>query len=83
MRADASGQIIWNFSSFSPQYVTITSGQGTAGIKIYVSPDLEYVVREEEGEGGSKIYVYNEGMKLTYKNLSTNRETAIYGVHNL
>ena len=52
-------------------------------MKIYVSPDLEYIVKEEEGEGGSIIYIYSEGMKLTYKNLSTNRETAIYGVHNL
>lgn len=83
MRADASGQISWNFSSFSPQYVTITSGQGTASIKIYVSPDLEYLIKEEEGKNGSIIYTYGEGMKLTYKNLSTNRETIIYGVHNL
>lgn len=77
MRAEASQPnniINWQFSPMSPQYITVISGAGKAPMKFYVAPNMEYEVTSG---------VYEEGVSLTYTNLSTNRETWIYGLNNL
>lgn len=83
LRAEAStpnNTITWQISTLSPQYVSILSGQNSTAFKFYVTPDMECVIQDNEDVSKR---VYGEGIKLSYTNLSTNRETSIYGVNNI